>query len=259
MGDHELKNEAVRIAAVVTGSASGIGAAVARRLAGPGVGLVLNTRSSIDKLNRVADEARSRGASVVVVDGDLAAADTAQRLVSASLESFGRLDQIVSNAGWADKRPFGTLQEADLVAAQAAMPMAFFRLVTHALPHLKRSDAARVVAISSFNAHRFITRGHVYPASASAKAGLEALAKSLAAQVAVDGITVNCVVPGYIRKDPGAHAALTETDWQEITDSIPARRLGLPDEVAAMVGFLLSRDAAYVTGQAIHVNGGLTL
>jgi len=113
--------------------------------------------------------------------------------------------------------------------------------------------------VSSFVAHVFRFGGGGFPASAAAKAGLEALARSLAAQLAAAGVTVNCVVPGYTRKDEGAHAALDPAGWQRAIDRVPLGRLGLPDEIAAAVAFLIGPDAGYITGQAIHVDGGLTL
>jgi NAD(P)-dependent dehydrogenase (short-subunit alcohol dehydrogenase family) len=121
------------------------------------------------------------------------------------------------------------------------------------------ATSGRIVAVSSFVAHVFRFGGEGFPASAAAKAGLEGLARALAAQFAASGVTVNCVVPGYIRKDDGAHAALDPAGWQRAIDRVPLGRLGLPDEIAAMVAFLLGPDAAYITGQSIHVDGGLTL
>jgi 3-oxoacyl-[acyl-carrier protein] reductase len=84
-------------------------------------------------------------------------------------------------------------------------------------------------------------------------------ARSLAVQLAASGGTVDCVVPGYVRKDDGAHAALDPGAWQRAIDRVPLGRLGLPDEIAALVAFLIGPDAAYITGQSIHVDGGLTL
>ena len=101
--------------------------------------------------------------------------------------------------------------------------------------------------------------GAAFPASAAAKAGLEALARSMAAELALGGITVNCVVPGLIRKDERAAAALDEEGRRRTLGMIPAGRLGEPAEVAAAIAFLLGPEAAYITGQAIHVDGGLTL
>jgi 3-oxoacyl-[acyl-carrier protein] reductase len=243
---------------LITGAASGIGAAVARRIAAPGRGLVLHTRKNRDGLARVAASAEVAGATTHVVLGDLADAATAASIVDETLSRFGRLDHLVSNAGFADKRPFGTLDEAGLTASLTAIATAFFRLVTAALPALEKAPAGRVVAISSFVAHVF-RGGDLFPASAAAKAGLEGLAKALAAQLAPAGITVNCVVPGYTQKDGGAHAALGEDAWKRAAQRVPMGRLGTPDDVAAAVQFLLSADAGYITGQTIHVDGGLTL
>jgi NAD(P)-dependent dehydrogenase (short-subunit alcohol dehydrogenase family) len=242
---------------LITGAASGIGAALCRRIAAPGQSLVLHTRKNREGLERVRAAAADAGAAAHLVLGDLGDPSVAGRIVDETLAKFGRLDHLVSNAGFADKRPFGTLDEAGLTASISAITGAFFRLVTAALPALRKSPSGRVVAVSSFAAHVF--RGDIFPASAAAKAGLEGLAKSLAAQLAPSGITVNCVVPGYTQKDSGAHAALGADAWKRAAERVPMGRLGTPADAAALVAFLLSADAGYVTGQTIHVDGGLTL
>ncbi len=132
-------------------------------------------------------------------------------------------------------------------------------MAKEAAPFLQASERGRVVAISSFVAHRFSPSGDHFPASAAAKAALEALALSLASELAGANVTVNIVAPGYTQKDKGAHAALSQERWQEIIERIPFARLGKPDECAAAVAYFLSDEAAYVTGQIIHVDGGLGL
>jgi len=98
-----------------------------------------------------------------------------------------------------------------------------------------------------------------FPASAAAKAGVEALSRAFAVELAPSGATVNCVAPGFIEKDPDAHAAVPRERMVEMSRSIPMARYGTTKEVAAVIAFLCSPAAAYVTGQTIHVNGGLTL
>jgi 3-oxoacyl-[acyl-carrier protein] reductase len=244
---------------LVTGAGSGIGAAICRRVAAPGVSLLVHTGSKRERAEAVAAECAEKGALCHVEIGDLADATTSRRLVEAAASRFGGLDVLIANAGFADKRLVGELDDAGFERSLAAITTGFFRLADAARPHLLASASGRIVAVSSFVAHVFRFGGGGFPASAAAKAGLEGLARSLAAQLAAAGVTVNCVVPGYVRKDAGAHAALDPTGWQRAIERVPLGRLALPDEIAAAVAFLIGPDAGYITGQSIHVDGGLTL
>ena len=244
---------------VITGAASGIGAAIGRAVAGTDTALVLHTRKNRAGLDAVAADCRGRGSAVATFVGDLADPAVPTALVGEARARFGRVDQIVSNAGQAARARFGELPADDLVAAFAAMPVAFLRLVDAALPDLRASGWGRVVAISSFVAHGFGTAGLLFPATSAAKAALEALVKALAVQVAPEGITANALVPGFTRKQGGGHLAATSESLTRAAAITPTGRLTEPDDIAAAARFLLSRGAAQVTGQIIHVDGGLLL
>lgn len=244
---------------VVTGAASGIGAALARTIAAPGTALLLHTRKNESGLDRVAAEVRDKGAQVEVFLGDLATPEVPETMVATARDRFGRIDQIVSNAGQAARSSFGVLTPEELAAAFASMPLAFLRLANAALGDLMASTCGRVVVVSSFVAHGFGTGDLYFPATSGAKAALEALAKALAIQLAPMGVTVNIVVPGFTRKDEGAHRAATPEGIVRAMAITPTGRLTEPLDVAAMMAFLLSAEAAQITGQTIHVDGGLLL
>jgi NAD(P)-dependent dehydrogenase (short-subunit alcohol dehydrogenase family) len=239
---------------LVTGAASGIGAACCRRLATPGTAILVHTRKNAEGAERVAAAVREAGGEAAVMLGDIADPALPDALVAGALDRFGRLDGLVFAAGFADRTPVAGMADAVLAKSLDAVLWGFLRSARAALPHLKEG---RIVAISSFVAHVFRTDVATFPASAAAKAGMEALVRALAVEAAASGTTVNAVAPGYTRKDPGAHAALTPAQWEAVTAKIPLGRLGTPDDVAAMVGFLCSAEAGYVTGQVVHVNGGL--
>jgi Dehydrogenases with different specificities (related to short-chain alcohol dehydrogenases) len=171
---------------------------------------------------------------------------------------LGGVDQIVSIAGFAERGLFGDVDANSIIDAEKGMPEAFFHIATGALPFLKKSSHGRIVVVSSFVAHVFSIDG-LFPATAAAKASLEALAKCLAIQLAQDGVTVNCVAPGYTKKDSSGHSALSQAAWKTAEKKIPMGRIGTPDDTAALISFLLSKEAAFITGQTIHVDGGLTL
>jgi NAD(P)-dependent dehydrogenase (short-subunit alcohol dehydrogenase family) len=241
---------------LVTGAASGIGAACARALAAPGARLMLHTRRNAAKLEAVAEELRARGAQVHTHLSDFAAPEAPGALVAAAAEALGGLDVLVSNAGFADRTPVADLSDEGFARSLDAILWAFLRLARAARPHLLAGEAPRLIAISSFVAHMFRNDAATFPATAAGKAGVEALVRALAIEWAPE-VTVNAVAPGYTQKDPGAHAAMTPAQWEAMIARIPLRRLGTPSDVAQAVAWLASPGAGYVTGQVIHVNGGV--
>jgi len=242
---------------LVTGAAIGIGAAVCRRMAGPGTAFLVHTRRNRGGAEATAEAIRAKGGLAEIILGDISHPETPAALVAEAKARFGRLDVVVSNAGFADKTPLLQADDAQFARTLDTVLWGFIRLARAALPELAQGHDARLIAISSFVAHVFRQDVNTFPATAAAKAGVEALVRALAVDFARQGITVNAVAPGYTQKDPGAHAAYSAEQWKAVAEKVPLGRLGTPDDVASLVNFVASPEAGYITGQVVHVNGGL--
>jgi NAD(P)-dependent dehydrogenase (short-subunit alcohol dehydrogenase family) len=243
---------------LITGAASGIGAACAKKIAGPNCTLILQTKSNSEGLQIIAQMCRAKGASVHTHQSDLTDQTQTQQLIDFTLQQSLTLNGVVSAAGYPDWGNFDQLQVDNLLQSMLLMQQATFMLLQQFSKPLQKGKGS-FVGVSSFLAHKMQIGNNITPASASAKAGLEALIKSYAVQFAHTGIRCNAIVPGYIKKDGTNHQPLSPDALAQISQRIPAGRLGLPEEVASLAQFLLSDQSRYITGQLLHIDGGLLL
>jgi 3-oxoacyl-[acyl-carrier protein] reductase len=233
----------------VTGASGGIGGAIARQLHGQGSRVVLTGRRQ-DALDALAAELGER---VAVQPADLAQPGAAERLVEA-IEGEGGLDILVNNAGLTRDSLALRLKDDDWQTVLDVNLSAGFRLIRSSLRGMMKRRFGRIVSITSVVA---VTGNPGQANYAAAKAGLIGMSKALAAEVASRGITVNCVAPGMI--ETAMTDALSEAQRQQLLGRIPAGHLGSGADVAAAVVYLASVEAAYVTGQTLHVNGGMAM
>jgi 3-oxoacyl-[acyl-carrier protein] reductase len=240
-----------RVALVTgAGSAYGIGHATARTLAGLGASVVVSSTTE-----RIHDRAAELPAGTVALVGDLTLPETADVLVETALDRHGRLDAVVNCAGMTSvARPdpeAGHIEELDPETWRAALARnldsAFF-LARAAVPALVASGAGRLVMVSSLTGPVMAMRGEV--AYAAAKAGLVGLVRGLAVDLADRGVTVNAIAPGWI-----ATGSQTESERRQ-GEVTPAGRSGTPYEVAGLAAYLCTREAGYLTGQCVVVDGG---
>lgn len=236
--------------AVVTGASGAIGSAIARALAMQGATVgVSGTRLSV-----LEELAAQIGAAAHVLAADLSAADGPDALAKAATASLGGVDILINNAGITRDGLMLRMSDADWDAVLAVDLSAPFRLSRALLRGMIKQRWGRIVAIGSVIG----TTGNAGQVNyAAAKAGLVGMTKSIAQEVGGRGITVNCVAPGFIESD--MTAGLPEARREAVLSAVPAGRLGTPADVAACVVFLASEEASYVTGQTIHVNGGMAM
>jgi 3-oxoacyl-[acyl-carrier protein] reductase len=236
--------------ALVTGASRGIGAAIAKSLAREGWPVGVNYRSDSEAAEAVVEEIKSAGGRATALQGDISDPKTADALFTALEEEFGPVLVLVNNAGVRADGLSPQIDDEDWDKVIDTNLSAAFRLTRRALRPMIRNRYGRVVNIASIVGG---VRGNAGQANyAASKAGLVAMTRTVAAEVARRGVTVNAVAPGLIETD------MTEGIGENLLEHVPARRAGTPDEVAACVRFLASDGAAYVTGVCLTVDGGLT-
>ena len=250
--------------AILGGGSKGIGRAVAEMLAAEGAHVVIAARTESELEAAAREIAAATGVEVLPVVCDMAKRDQIEALVATTVERFGGIDIVVNNAGGP---PFGRFEQHEDDAWQAALDqnlMSVVRMTRAALPYLRGSDQARIINITSTSVKEPIDWLIL---SNTARLGTTGLAKTLSRELGPDGITVNNVGPGSTLTDrirPGieaqARAAGTSFDdaLRERARAIPVGRIGMAEDVAAVVVFLASKQARQVTGQTILVDGGAT-
>ncbi|AFK53704.1 MAG: 3-oxoacyl-[acyl-carrier-protein] reductase [Tistrella sp.] len=236
--------------ALVTGATGGIGAAIARALHAQGAVVALHGRRA-DALEGLAAELGSR---VHVLPADLAADGAAEQLVKDAEAAMGGLDILVSNAGLTRDTLLMRMKDADFDQVIDVNLKAGFRLARAAMKGMMKRRYGRIVAVTSVVGHMGNPGQANYAAS---KGGLTAMIKAIAHEVASRGITANCVAPGYIATP--MTDVLTDEQKTGLLEKVPVGRLGSPEDVAAAIVYLASAEAAYVTGQTLHVNGGMVM
>jgi 3-oxoacyl-[acyl-carrier protein] reductase len=240
--------------ALVTGASRGIGRAIALRLAEEGCDVAVNFNASPEAAEEVVEAIKTMERRAIAVHADVSSADQVETMVAEVTDELGEVDILVNNAGIHQHLKSWEMSPEDwqrVIDVNLTGTYLTSRLLG---PRMADRGWGRIVNISSVVAMSGTDHEAHYAAS---KAGLHGLTKSLALELSPKGVTVNAVAPGWIRTDMTADT--TEEEMAEAMREVPLGRIGEPEEIASVIAYLASPDAAYVTGQVIHVNGGMGL
>lgn len=240
--------------AIVTGSGRGIGRAIAQELAVAGAKVVVNYAGRADKAEETVQLIREAGGECIAVQADVSQAADVDRLIKTTLEHFGKIDILVNNAGITRDSLLLRMKEVDWDAVLATNLKGVFLCTKAVSKGMLKQRSGVIVNISSVVG----LSGNAGQANyAAAKAGIIGFSKSIAKEFASRGIRVNVVAPGYISTD--MTETLGEAMHSEVLRAIPLGRLGEPEDIAKVVRFLVSPEAAYITGQTLCVDGGMEI
>lgn len=240
--------------AFVTGASRGIGRAIALRLAADGAKVALNFASNSAKAESVKNEIESAGGTTMLVQGDVSNFETVTELIKQVVDAWSRIDILINNAGITRDNLLLKMSEDDFDKVIATNLKGVFNCTKAVTKLMMKQRGGRIVNMSSVVG----LKGNISQANyAAAKAGIIGFTKSAARELASRGVTVNAVAPGLINTD--MTAALSEKVKEVMLQEIPAGRMGTPEDVANAVAFLVSDQAAYITGQVLAVDGGMVM
>ncbi len=236
---------------LITGSTRGIGLATARRLAEEGAHVVLHGRAESAASEKAVEQVRALGTEVSFVPMDLSRAEAGGLLIDHVCETIATIDIAIWNASLNMRKPFLDYAAEDFEAVCAMNFGGFFHFAQAVLPQMRYAQWGRIMATLSAAPYLYDSGFNLTGAS---KAAVISLIKHIATEFARDGVTCNGVAPGLTRTETAEAFGLTDNDV--IDDTIPARRIGEPEEIAGAFSYLASEEAGYITGQILHVNGG---
>ncbi|MBF0187160.1 MAG: 3-oxoacyl-[acyl-carrier-protein] reductase [Magnetococcales bacterium] len=237
--------------AVITGSTSGIGLTTARKLAAQGANILV-TSIETDKIPTTVEELRGMGVQAEGIECNVTDVEQLEKMVAFTMEKFGKIDILVNNAGITKDGLLMRMKDEDWDAVMAINLTSIFRLTRLTVRHMMKKRYGRIINIASVVGFTGNPGQANYTA---AKGGLVSFSRTVAREVASRGITVNCVAPGFIQT--AMTEALNPKARDAILSQIPLGAMGQPEDVADAIAFLASDQARYITGDTIHVNGGM--
>jgi 3-oxoacyl-[acyl-carrier protein] reductase len=236
--------------ALVTGGTGSIGEAICRRLASDGMHVLVHTHRQVNRADEIVSEIRRTGGSAEAIQFDVTVPFATKQILEEALRGGDPIQVLVSNAGFHRDQPLAGMDDETWRSVIDVSLHGFFSVVRPLLLPMMKTRWGRIIAISSISA-LIGNRGQAN--YAAAKAGLHGAAKSLALEIATRGVTVNVVAPGIIESPE----TMVRFDSGAIEKLVPMKRAGRPEEVAALVAYLASDAASYMTGQILSINGGM--
>ncbi|MDD6796467.1 MAG: 3-oxoacyl-[acyl-carrier-protein] reductase [Clostridiaceae bacterium] len=240
--------------AVITGATGGIGKAVAIKLAKLGADIVINYRSNLEEAEKLQKEIEGFGVKSILVHGDVSKDEDAKNLINVAKETFGKIDILVNNAGITKDSLILRMKEEDFDKVINVNLKGTFNCLKYVSSVMARQRHGKIINVSSVVGVNGNAGQVNYSAS---KAGVIGMTKSLAKELGGRGVNVNAIAPGFIKTN--MTDCLSDKVKDELVKNIPLKRLGEPEDAASLIAFLASKEADYITGQVINVDGGMVI